>query len=141
MKKRGKKAGRKRFLAGFLSLCMVLTMILVQAKAAEADTQSDESNTASVCELTENNGEYYDSQHVKYTLSTDGSNTATVAGYDKNEINDTKYTDENVKAGEGWEITIPAKVSFEGTEYGVTTVGSMAFDECTQMTKVKFSDD
>lgn len=111
MKKRGKKAGRKRFLTGLLSLCMVLTMIPVQAKAAEAGTQSD------------------------------GSNTATVAGYDKNEINDTKYTDENVKAGEGWEITIPAKVSFEGTEYGVTTVGSMAFDECTQMTKVKFSDD
>ena len=59
MKKRGKKAGRKRFLAGLLSLCMVLTMIPVQAKASEAGTQSDESNTA------------------------------TVAGYDKNEINDT----------------------------------------------------
>lgn len=94
---------------------------------------------ASVYVLTEKDGAYYDAQGIKYTLSTEnGENTATVSGYDKTDIAD-KYTDEMVAAGNGWEITIPAKVNLGDTEYAVTKIYKEAFRECTQLTKVDFA--
>lgn len=91
---------------------------------------------ASVYVLTEKDGAYYDAQGIKYTLSTDG-NTATVSGYNKTTIA-SKYTDQMVAAGNGWEIMIPAKVKSGDTEYAVTEIGDYAFEECTKLTKVDF---
>lgn len=79
----------------------------------------------SVYELTEKDGAYYDTQGIKYTLSTDG-NTATVSGYGSNIAS---------------EITIPAKVKLGETVYTVTTIGDRAFDTCTNLTKVNFTSD
>lgn len=150
----------KRGVAVLLSACMVFGMTPIQAGAEEAGTsvsgnetqtqaelsgfssdgQTEESasgnESSGVYELTEKNGEYYDDQHVKYTLSTDGSNTATVAGYDTSYVNDTNFS-----ADKGWKITIPAKVSFGGTEYVVMKIGKDAFSSCTQLLKVDFSTD
>ena len=150
----------KRGIAVLMSACMVFGMTPIQAGAEEAgtsvsgnetqtqeepsesgsDAQTEESasgnESSGVYELNENNGAYYDEQHVRYTLSTDGSNTATVAGYDTSYVNDT-----NFPADKGWKITIPAKVSFGGTEYVVMKIGKDAFSSCTQLLKVDFSTD
>ena len=81
----------------------------------------------SVYELTETDGAYYDTQGIKYTLSTEnGENTATVSGYGSNIAS---------------EITIPAKVKLGETVYTVTTIGDRAFDTCTNLTKVNFTSD
>lgn len=93
----------------------------------------------SVYELTEKDGAYYDTQGIKYTLSTaNEENTATVSGYDKTAIA-SKYTDQMIEAGNGWEITIPAKVKSGDAEYAVTKIDEDAFSECTQLTKVDFA--
>lgn len=142
----------KRGIAVLLSACMILGMTPIQARAEEAGTSVSGSDaqtggsasgneSSRVYELTEKDGEYYDDQHVKYTLSTDGSNTATVAGYDTSYVNDTNFSADEVEAGKGWEITIPAKVSFDGTEYVVTEVEDRAFRGCIRLTGVEFTAD
>ena len=103
------------------------TQMQAEPSGAGSDAQTEGSasgnESSGVYELTEKNGKYYDEQHVRYTLSTDGSNTATVAGYDTSYVNDTNFPADEVEAGKGWEITIPAKVSVDGKQYEVTTVG------------------
>ena len=157
MKKRFKW---KKGLAVLLSACMVLGMVPVQTRAAGAAASGNEKQAESlgsgsdaqtegsasgdessdVYELELKDGAYYDEQHVKYTLQADDG-TATVAGYDTSYVNDTTFPDDQVEAGNGWEITIPAKVSFGGTEYEVTEIGRYIFLECKQLTKVEFSKD
>ena len=92
---------------------------------AESTNATTGDESASVYELTEKDGAYYDTQGIKYTLSTDG-NTATVSGYGSNIAS---------------EITIPAKVKLGETVYTVTTIGDRAFDTCTNLTKVNFTSD
>lgn len=46
MKKRSSRTERKRFLAGALSLCMILTMSPVSVRVAGAETQADHGTTA-----------------------------------------------------------------------------------------------
>lgn len=88
------------------------------------DGMAIEDESASVYELDNNN---YDTQGIKYTLSTEnGENTATVSGYGSNIAS---------------EITIPAKVKLGETVYTVTTIGDRAFDTCTNLTKVNFTSD
>lgn len=72
--------------------------VQTQAEPSESGSDAQPAESASgnessgVYELTQTNGAYYDDQHVKYTLSTDGSNTATVAGYDTSYVNDTNFS-------------------------------------------------
>lgn len=94
---------------------------------AESTNATTGDESASVYELTEKDGAYYDTQGIKYTLSTEnGENTATVSGYGSNIAS---------------EITIPAKVKLGETVYTVTTIGDRAFDTCTNLTKVNFTSD
>lgn len=107
-----------------------------ESSESGSDAQTEESasgnESSRVYELTQTNGVYYDDQHVKYTLSTDGSNTATVAGYDTSYVNNTNFPADEVEAGKGWEITIPAKVSVDGKQYEVTTVGDDVLSDINQ---------
>lgn len=65
-------------------------------------------------------------QNVKYTLSTDGANTAIVYG----------AVSTSAVTGEGNKLVIPAQVQKGGTVYDVTSIAQDAFTDCSALASV-----
>ena len=99
-------------LAALLALVLCLGMLPVSALGAADEIPTLDSNNSY--------------QNVKYTLSTDNSNTAAVYG----------VVDKAATIGDGNNLVIPARVKKGETTYDVTSIGEKAFQYCSALTSV-----